>query len=1172
MSERPPNPIPSQVTRGEFPYRLTDGATESPYLTWLRNHSNYMVSRGFLDYFRAVGVLVRGIVLNFLIVMSMLLVVSLLVGYLYHSNLRSSTISTADFVKTVELALQLQDAIEFEKEIESETDTIKPESPLMLLIEAIKSEKDIKPKKDINSAKAIEQKVIDNFKKRDDKYEPPRMIDRWLVGKLSIETKVELEKTVKAQNTIQKLNESADRKPKDQASPQNDNPAKVSTVEKQREGKKDPLIEAIEKLEESESLLERLLVSDLCELISNRFDPRTFPNDEELESTPKVLELLKEQPPKGVRLRQRNRRILEEAYPDHLPKDQHNRVSFQDWVASPIMPQPYFLTLSVSGIALAWVLLFPIGLRFRQISHQRESVLTGGGDSSVKVRDLWERTFGAVLLAIFVTAVFESLPLLTYRFHLIQEFRATLSKDADWWNTLMALTGGTSVAVLSGAGKLLSVLGGTKKKLATLFIGLLSLLVPLLVVLYVTDFLVYEEAYQGELNLGLLALPAGFILLTIAAFLWGLVKGSFSWKEIGLLILLFLGLTFGTLALAGFLLVRVSLADDFASEWNYYFVIGWALQLWLFCFLFVDVNRTSIHGLYRDRLASAYLMGLDTGGDVVIAPDLNLGELCCHDTGSTAPYHLVNVALNLQGSDDPSIRDRKSDFFIFSKRFVGGHRTGYCRSETLEQVHPQMNLATAMAISAAAASPNMGTGTNPLLVWFMVLLNVRLGYWLPNPGLLEDRLSGKSSCWKDFKRCVRRLVPFLPKLKEGPPGLCFENEVFQQELKEVQRRWQNAYPNASERFTGAMNSAPTTAYGLVGIGFSGGGIRSATINLGIAQVLDRAGVFSHVDFMSTVSGGGYLGSSISTLMRRGNVPATSEIAGVVQISADATQQIVTVADKKNAGSREYRYAKDVTLAVKEGCQIKAGGALVACLPPVEQQNSLLSRFLWRIRPWALLREMEMKLDETYSWVNLSDGGHIENLAGIELLRRRCKFIILGDGEADPNLWFNGLATLIRYARIDMGIDIQINPKQISVNKSKHAVDKGKDNQSQQHFAFGTITYPGDAQPGYLLYLKSSFTGDEDEVIQEYRHRNPDFPHQSTADQMFEEDQFECYRSLGQHIGEKAVAALSSHSPTAAQPPLVRYKDFTDQFAKMAIAAAQEVECEEEASKAETSHK
>ena len=51
-----------------------------------------------------------------------------------------------------------------------------------------------------------------------------------------------------------------------------------------------------------------------------------------------------------------------------------------------------------------------------------------------------------------------------------------------------------------------------------------------------------------------------------------------------------------------------------------------------------------------------------------------------------------------------------------------------------------MNLATAMAISAAAASPNMGTGTNPLLVWFMVLLNVRLGYWLPNPGLLEEKL------------------------------------------------------------------------------------------------------------------------------------------------------------------------------------------------------------------------------------------------------------------------------------------------------------------------------------------------------------------------------------------------------------------------------------------------
>jgi hypothetical protein len=51
--------------------------------------------------------------------------------------------------------------------------------------------------------------------------------------------------------------------------------------------------------------------------------------------------------------------------------------------------------------------------------------------------------------------------------------------------------------------------------------------------------------------------------------------------------------------------------------------------------------------------------------------------------------------------------------------------------------------------------------------------------------------------------------------------------------------------------------------GLVGLALSGGGIRSSTLNLGIVQVLQRIGLFQCIDFLSTVSGGGYLGSSIS---------------------------------------------------------------------------------------------------------------------------------------------------------------------------------------------------------------------------------------------------------------------------------------------------------------------
>lgn len=71
----------------------------------------------------------------------------------------------------------------------------------------------------------------------------------------------------------------------------------------------------------------------------------------------------------------------------------------------------------------------------------------------------------------------------------------------------------------------------------------------------------------------------------------------------------------------------------------------------------------------------------------------------------------------------------------------------------------------------------------------------------------------------------------------------------------------------TRRTSAALRPRPDIAH-TVGLAFSGGGIRSATFNLGVVQALHRYGVFSLVDYLSTVSGGGYLGSSISTLMRK----------------------------------------------------------------------------------------------------------------------------------------------------------------------------------------------------------------------------------------------------------------------------------------------------------------
>jgi hypothetical protein len=55
---------------------------------------------------------------------------------------------------------------------------------------------------------------------------------------------------------------------------------------------------------------------------------------------------------------------------------------------------------------------------------------------------------------------------------------------------------------------------------------------------------------------------------------------------------------------------------------------------------------------------------------------------------------------------------------------------------------------------------------------------------------------------------------------------------------------------------------------LLGVSFSGGGIRSATFNLGVLQALARCGLLRYVDYLSTVSGGGYIGSWLTALTQR----------------------------------------------------------------------------------------------------------------------------------------------------------------------------------------------------------------------------------------------------------------------------------------------------------------
>ncbi|RXT35276.1 patatin-like phospholipase family protein [Bradyrhizobium betae] len=404
-------------------------------------------------------------------------------------------------------------------------------------------------------------------------------------------------------------------------------------------------------------------------------------------------------------------------------------------------------------------------------------------------------------------------------------------------------------------------------------------------------------------------------------------------------------------------------ASDAAYSYTLPVIVLYALTgllLFLVSWLLTP-NANSLHRLYRDRLSKAFLFdptrpaesdlaraeaSLDQGRDFKPLDRIKLSDLYgvanagdpdgSEQAGATllAPYHLINTALNIQGSDFANRRGRNADFFMFSPRNVGSEATGYAATLAVERAEQSLDLATAMAISGAAASSNMGSNSIRALTPTLALLNVRLGYWLRNPRYVSAR-------W--FRR------------------------------------------------------------------------------------------FSPLYFWSEISG---------------------------------------------------------------------------------------------------------RLYENSDGVYLTDGGHIENLGVYELLRRRCRVIIAVDAEADTPMNFASLMTLQRYARIDLGVRIDLpwmpiheRTRAVMACNADPATSRGRRDDKpidHVHVAIGTIDY-GAGDTGYLVYLKSSLTGDENDYIRDYGRRHAAFPHETTGDQFFSEEQFEVYRALGFHM---AHGFLSGDNPVA----------------------------------------
>jgi Patatin-like phospholipase len=160
----------------------------------------------------------------------------------------------------------------------------------------------------------------------------------------------------------------------------------------------------------------------------------------------------------------------------------------------------------------------------------------------------------------------------------------------------------------------------------------------------------------------------------------------------------------------------------------------------------VNINRFSIHALYRNRLVRAYLGASRQRR----SPDLFTGfddhdNLPAHKLWPPKPrpngentfslFHVVNITLNLVQAKRLAWQQRKAESFTVSALHCGAAYKGFRPSVEYGGGSPfGLSLGTAMAISGAAASPNMGYHSSPSITLLLALFNVRLGWWLGNPG------------------------------------------------------------------------------------------------------------------------------------------------------------------------------------------------------------------------------------------------------------------------------------------------------------------------------------------------------------------------------------------------------------------------------------------------------
>lgn len=344
------------------------------------------------------------------------------------------------------------------------------------------------------------------------------------------------------------------------------------------------------------------------------------------------------------------------------------------------------------------------------------------------------------------------------------------------------------------------------------------------------------------------------------------------------------------------------------TRWEAILLFG--VALWCFAWLmarYININKFSLHEMYRSRLIRAYLGAANNRQQASqFTGFAESDNLPMHQLDpAIKPFQVVNVTLNLVAGERLAWQQRKAESFTITPLHCGSANLGY-RPSAKYGGPGGITLGTAITISGAAASPNMGYNSSAVIGFIMTLFNARLGAWLGNPG------------------------------------------------KAGNKSWRAAGP------TSAVGSLVKEAFGLT--------------------------------------------------------------------------------------------------------------------------------------------------NDTNEWVYLSDGGHFENLALYEMVRRRCRHIVVLDGGCDPDFRYGDLGNALRKIRIDMKIPIDFEERGF-----------GSLHRQEKRYAIARIGYSAvddTEEDGFLVYIKPMMRGNEPPDVLSYQSRNSAFPHQSTADQFFDESQTESYRELG----------------------------------------------------------